>query len=252
MVGSNPVSHSKDADKPLSANNLVLRVASAVVLAPLALLAAYYGGWPFVLFWGVAALAVLWEWIELVAGKSHRPLFLSCAGAVAAAGFLAWLDRPISALLMLGLGALGAAIFSPSTRRLWVTLGIGYAGAMLLAPIFLRHDAAYGFGVIVMLFAVVWATDVCGYFAGRAFGGPKLLPVVSPKKTWSGAVAGTAGAMIAGLLTAGLFGSFNTIAILVIAFVLSVLAQCGDLLESWVKRRFGAKTPVVSFQVTAG
>ena len=215
MVGSNPVSHSKDADKPLSANNLVLRVASAVVLAPLALLAAYYGGWPFVLFWGVAALAVLWEWIELVAGKSHRPLFLSCAGAVAAAGFLAWLDRPISALLMLGLGALAAAIFSPSTRRLWVTLGIGYAGAMLLAPIFLRHDAAYGFGVIVMLFAVVWATDVCGYFAGRAFGGPKLLPVVSPKKTWSGAIAGTAGAMIAGLLAAGLFGSFNTIAILV-------------------------------------
>ena len=69
MVGSNPVSHSNDTDKPLSANNLVLRVASAVVLAPLALLAAYYGGWPFVLFWGVAALAVLWEWIELVAGK---------------------------------------------------------------------------------------------------------------------------------------------------------------------------------------
>ena len=241
MVDSNPVSRSNDAGKPLSASNLALRVASAVFLAPVALLTAYYGSWLFILFWGVAALAVLWEWVELVAGKSHRPLFLSCAGAIAAAGFLVWVDRPISALLMLGLGALAAAIFSPSARRLWVTLGLGYAGALLLAPTLLRHDAAYGFAVIALLFAVVWTTDVFGYFAGRAFGGPKLMPAVSPKKTWSGAIAGTAGAMIAALLVARLFGSFNTLAILGIAFVLSVLAQFGDLFESWVKRRFGAK-----------
>ena len=241
VVDSNPVSHSNDTGKPLSANNLALRIASAAVLAPLALVTAYSGGWPFVLFWSAAALAVLWEWMELVAGKAHRPLFISCAGAVAAAGLLVWLDRPISALLMLGLGALAAAIFAPSARRLWVTLGIGYAGAMLLAPILLRHDAAYGFAVIVLLFAIVWTTDVCGYFAGRAFGGPKLMPVVSPKKTWSGAIAGTAGAMIVGLLVASLFGSFNTVAMLAITFVLSVLAQFGDLFESWVKRQFGAK-----------
>lgn len=241
VVDSNPVSHSNDTGKPLSANNLALRIASAAVLAPLALVTAYSGGWPFVLFWSAAALAVLWEWMELVAGKAHRPLFISCAGAVAAAGLLVWLDRPISALLMLGLGALAAAILAPSARRLWVTLGIAYAGAMLLAPILLRHDAAYGFAVIVLLFAIVWTTDVCGYFAGRAFGGPKLMPVVSPKKTWSGAIAGTAGAMIVGLLVASLFGSFNTVAMLAITFVLSVLAQFGDLFESWVKRQFGAK-----------
>ena len=241
MVDSNPVSQSSDPSKPLSANNLALRIASAAVLAPLALVTAYFGGWAFVLFWSAAALAVLWEWMELVAGKAHRPLFISCAGAVVAAGLLVWLDRPISALLMLGLGALAAAIFSPSSRRLWVTFGIGYAGALLLAPILLRHDAAYGFAVIALLFAIVWTTDVCGYFAGRALGGPKLMPLVSPKKTWSGAIVGTAGAMIVGLLVVSLFGSFNTVAILAITFVLSVLAQFGDLFESWVKRQFGAK-----------
>lgn len=241
VVDSNPVSQSSDTSKPLSANNLALRIASAAVLAPLALVTAYSGGWAFVLFWSAAALAVLWEWMELVAGKAHRPLFISCAGAVVAAGLLVWLDRPISALLMLGLGALAAAIFSSSARRLWVTFGIGYAGALLLAPILLRHDAAYGFAVIALLFAVVWTTDVCGYFAGRALGGPKLMPVVSPKKTWSGAIVGTAGAMIVGLLVVSLFGSFNTVAILAITFVLSVLAQFGDLFESWVKRKFGAK-----------
>ena len=100
---------SSDTSKPLSANNLALRIASAAVLAPLALVTAYFGGWAFVLFWSAAALAVLWEWMELVAGKAHRPLFISCAGAVVAAGLLVWLDRPISALLMLGLGALAAA-----------------------------------------------------------------------------------------------------------------------------------------------
>jgi len=241
VVDSNPVSQSSDPSKPLSANNLALRIASAAVLAPLALVTAYFGGWAFVLFWSAAALAVLWEWMELVAGKAHRPLFISCAGVVVAAGLLVWLDRPISALLMLGLGALAAAIFSPSSRRLWVTFGIGYAGALLLAPILLRHDAAYGFAVIALLFAIVWTTDVCGYFAGRALGGPKLMPLVSPKKTWSGAIVGTAGAMIVGLLVVSLFGSFNTVAILAITFVLSVLAQFGDLFESWVKRQFGAK-----------
>lgn len=239
MVGAEPVSSSEG--KRLSGSNLALRVLSALVLAPVALLTAWVGDWPFALFWIVAALAVLWEWSALVAVTSYRLMFFSAAGAVAAAGLLAWLGRPVSALLMVGLGALAAAIFAPAERRIWVTLGVGYAGAMLLAPMFLRADSTYGFAVIVLLFAVVWTTDVLGYFAGRAFGGPKLLPAVSPNKTWSGAIAGTGGAMVVALLVVSLFGSFNVSAVLGIAFMLSVVGQFGDLLESWVKRQFGAK-----------
>ena len=189
----------------------------------------------------MAALAVLWEWIVLVAGPTYRLMFSCCAVAVAIAGFVAWLGRPIAALLMVGLGALAAAIFAPPERRLWVTVGIGYAGAMLLAPTFLRADDVYGFVAIVLVFAIVWTTDILGYFAGRTFGGPKLLPAVSPKKTWSGAIAGTVGAMITALVVAGLFGLSTKLAIVVIALVLSVLAQVGDLFKSWVKRQFGAK-----------
>ena len=239
MVGAEPVSSSEG--KRLSGSNLALRVLSALVLAPVALLTAWVGDWPFALFWIVAALAVLWEWSALVAVTSYRLMFFSAAGAVAAAGLLAWLGRPVSALLMVGLGALAAAIFAPAERRIWVTLGVGYAGAMLLAPMFLRADSTYGFAVIVLLFAIVWTTDVFGYFAGRAFGGPKLLPAVSPNKTWSGAIAGTGGAMVVALLVVSLFGSFNVPAVLGIAFMLSVVGQFGDLLESWVKRQFGAK-----------
>lgn len=241
MVGSEPISNAEKAGVPLTANNLLLRVVSAAVLAPLALVAAYIGGLPFALFWGIAALVVLWEWMTLVVGPNYRLLVLSCAAAIAVADFLAWLGRPVTALFMVGLGALAGAIFAPSERRLWVIAGAGYAGGMVLAPVFLRADAGFGFAVILLFFAIVWTTDVLGYFAGRAFGGPKLWPAVSPKKTWSGAIAGTVGAVAVALLVAAQFGSFDRIAIIAVALLLSIMAQAGDLFESWVKRRFDAK-----------
>ena len=241
MVGSEPISNAEKAGVPLSANNLLLRVVSATVLAPLALVAAYIGGLPFALFWGIAALVVLWEWVTLGVGPKYRLLVLSCAAAIAVADFLAWLGRPVTALFMVGLGALAGAIFAPSERRLWVIAGAGYAGGMVLAPVFLRADVGFGFAVILLLFAIVWTTDVLGYFAGRAFGGPKLWPSVSPKKTWSGAICGTVGAVAIALFVAAQFGSFDRIAIIAVALLLSVVAQAGDLFESWVKRQFDAK-----------
>ena len=193
MTKAEPASGPGETGRAASANNLALRVVSAVVLAPVAVLAAYVGGWPFALFWGAAAIAVLCEWVTLVAGAG------------------------------------------------WIIAGIGYAGVMLAAPMVLRADETYGFLAMVLLFAIVWTTDILGYFAGKAIGGPKLLPAISPKKTWSGAIAGALGAMLVAVLVGRLFGTFNAAAIAIIALLLSVVAQLGDLLESWVKRRFGAK-----------
>ena len=124
---------------------------------------------------------------------------------------------------------------------------------MLLAPMLLRADPDYGFFAIVLIFAVVWTTDIMAYFTGRAVGGPKLCPAVSPKKTWSGAVGGTLCAMgvayflprIVGVLSTDVIAStvrvVNPLNLAAIGLMLSVLAQVGDLLESWIKRRFGAK-----------
>jgi phosphatidate cytidylyltransferase len=112
---------------------------------------------------------------------------------------------------------------------------------MLLAPMFLRADPDYGWAALALLFAVVWTTDVLGYFIGRLIGGPKLCPAISPKKTWSGAVAGAIGALIAAAVLAREFGSYNAYAWGGIGLLLSIAAQLGDLLESWIKRRFGAK-----------
>lgn len=222
-------------------SDLALRVASALVLAPLALAAAYFGGWPFAVFWGVAALALLWEWTALVAGPGSRLAFLAGAAALAGAVAIVERGRPDAAILIVLLGAIAAAVFAPSGRRIWVSGGVGYAGAMLMAPVVLRFDSGLGFAVIVFLFAIVWATDVIGYFAGRLIGGPKLAPQISPKKTWSGAIAGALGAVIVGVMVAERAGIAGLGVIAIVALALSIISQVGDLFESWVKRRFGAK-----------
>src|SRR5207244_9116237 len=94
---------------------------------------------------------------------------------------------------------------------------------------------------LIFLFAVVWSTDIAAYFAGRALGGPKLAPSVSPKKTWSGAIAGLAAAIAIAIGVANFGGLAGTLALSAIAVMLSVVAQAGDLFESALKRRFGAK-----------
>ncbi len=236
---SQPVS-----DKPASAEpavgNLVLRVLSAVVLAPIAVGAAWLGTWPFALFWLIAALLVLWEWIHLVAGPGHKLMFSASGSALAVAALVEFRDRPIAAALLIVLGGIAALIFAQRGRRVWVVAGIGYAGMMLLSPLLLRVDPDYGFLAMVLLFAVVWATDIVAYFVGRALGGPLLCPSISPKKTWSGAVGGAVGAMAAAVAIGHLFDA-NRQVFAVLGLVLSVVAQLGDLLESWIKRHFGAK-----------
>ena len=123
----------------------------------------------------------------------------------------------------------------------WMLAGLVYADILLLGPVALRRDAEFGFAAILFLFAVVWTTDIAAYFTGRALGGPKLWPAVSPKKTWSGAIGGMVGAVAAGLLVLWLMGLAVGPMLVLVAAVLSAISQAGDLLESSIKRHFGAK-----------
>jgi phosphatidate cytidylyltransferase len=220
---------------------LPIRVISAVILAPLAIGAAYVGGWPFVLFCALAAVGIWWEWAALSAGPGARIVMAIGAGALAAAtGFLmvSWIAAAVACLAIGALAVAGSA--SPNARG-WVALGVLYAGAMLVAPVVLRSDPHEGFLAIVFLFAVVWATDIVAYFAGRAVGGPKLAPRVSPNKTWAGALGGACGAVIAAATVAAAAKPGHGTALVLVGLGLSVASQVGDLFESAVKRRYGAK-----------
>ena len=155
---------------------------------------------------------------------------------------LLWaIDRPVPALILIALGALGVATLASKIRRSWCVAGLLYAGGLLLAPVVLRADPAFGFFAIIFLFAVVWSTDIGAYAAGRGLGGPKLMPRVSPNKTWTGAVGGLVAGVVGGIAVA-IFADIGTlVAVGLAAFVLSIASQAGDLLESAIKRRFNVK-----------
>lgn len=223
-----------------SGRNLWLRVASAAILAPLAIGAAYVGDWPFTIFWTLAAIAVWWEWVGLVQ-PAGRYVVLATGAAVLALEALLFEIGTLSVVVMIiALGML-ATIVTAGRHALLVAGGMIYASAVVIAPALLRADVKLGFAAILSLFAIVWGTDIAGYFAGRAFGGPKLAPSISPKKTWSGAIGGTIVAIGAALAVAHLFAIRNPIAVGMVALVLSIASQSGDLFESHLKRQFDAK-----------
>ncbi|HEY6601225.1 MAG TPA: phosphatidate cytidylyltransferase [Xanthobacteraceae bacterium] len=234
-----------DAEQPLRAgwlgSELALRVGSALVLVPLAIGTAYLGGWLFALFWGAAAMGVLWEWTALVARNDQRSVPLTGGASLALAVVLVAAGHLLAAVVVLAMGAIGAASLALAERRTWVAGGIPYAGALALAPIVLRADDADGFLAVIFLFAIVWTTDISAYFAGRALGGPKLMPQVSPNKTWAGAVGGLIASVVVTLALAKMAGLTALFALAMLAVVLSVFAQGGDLFESFLKRRFHAK-----------
>jgi phosphatidate cytidylyltransferase len=222
-------------------SNLSLRIMSAVVLAPLALTAAYVGGWLFMVFWGAAAAGILWEWFSIVGSRQEYKALAAAGCGLFAAWVFAYAGRWDIGFDCLLLGCVIAALLGPPARRGWLAAGTLYAGIVLLAPMLLRGDAEYGFAAIVFLFAVVWGTDIFAYLAGRSFGGPKLATRISPNKTWSGALGGAFAAGCIGLLAGILLHAASIIPLLLVAFGISVVAQAGDFFESWVKRRFGAK-----------
>jgi phosphatidate cytidylyltransferase len=239
VVGADPAQQQRALEA--RGNELVLRVASALVLVPLAIVTAYVGGWPFAVFWSAAAVGVLWEWMSLVTQADRRAVLVASAACLVLTLALLTSGHQLASVIVLAMGVLAAAALAPAARRIWVAAGLPYAGAIGIAPIALRSGGDEGFLAILFVFATVWATDICAYFTGRAIGGPKLMPSVSPKKTWSGALGGTVAAVVAALAVAKASGLGGWFALAPLAVLLSVTAQAGDLFESFLKRKFGAK-----------
>jgi phosphatidate cytidylyltransferase len=232
-----------------AARNFWQRVASAAVLVPAALASTKICGMLFHVVCAIAAAAILWEWTSLVLRSADAKILAPGLIALLAATGLAGASEPGAAVAMIAVGAVLAGGFiaaSPSrdsgpTAAAWAGGGVVYAGVALLSPVLLRNDAALGLSALLFLFAIVWATDVLAYLVGRAVGGPLLWPRLSPNKTWSGAFGGLFGGVAAGILVAYASAGIKPAVAGILALVLSIVAQSGDLFESAVKRRFGAK-----------
>jgi phosphatidate cytidylyltransferase len=230
-------------------NNFARRATSALILAPVAIAAAALGGWAFIIACAIVAALVLWEWSFLVTGRADWRILMPGLAAILVAAVLTRDGQPVAAVAALAIGALiagatAAAVpraYAEETLPLWAATGTVYAGIAFMGPAVLRSDPEKGFAALLFLFATVWATDILAYLAGRSVGGPLLWPQLSPKKTWAGAIGGVCGGVAAGALVAYATVGTKPLVAGVLALVLSIAAQGGDLFESWVKRRFGAK-----------
>lgn len=234
-------------------SELVKRVISSLALAALALFSAWYGGIVFALVWGLAALVVLREWLAIIGLKSQSlwsAFLIGGLGVVASIGLL-FMPLP-SALLAFApsfvAGVVLMAVFAKGgVGRLWFLVGPLYAAAIVVGPLALRGRATDGLVIIVWLFLVVWISDIGAYFTGRAVGGPKLWPSISPKKTWSGSIGGLVFGTVVPvafvLAVRSLFGVgwLDGVLLLLVTVSTVLVAEGGDLFESATKRRFGVK-----------
>jgi len=224
-------------------SNLRLRVISAIVLAIIALGLTWLGGLPFRLLSAAISAVIFHEWTRM-----SRPAEVTGLGFLPEALLLVFICVLIAGLpasLMLSLVAILVAVVAVAAQARktaqWDASGLAYAAVSGLSLALLRDNDHSGLVAILFLFAVVWATDIFAYFVGRAVGGPKLAPSISPGKTRSGAFGGAVGGVVAGLILAVVAGAGNLVLLGLVALVLSIVAQAGDLFESWVKRRHGRK-----------
>ncbi len=224
--------------------DLPARIGSGALLAAVAIAAAWAGGPAFAALVAVAVAVGRWEWGGLV-GESRVHRASQIAGLAGVVGVTLARD------VLHGVAALGVVLAMsaawrlgqvPQVRAGWrATLaGTLYLGLPAVALVGLR-ERPDGLALVAFVFGVVWATDIAAYFAGRALGGPKLAPAISPSKTWAGLLGGMAGAGAAGAAVAHQAWGGAPLAFVPAGAALAVAAQAGDLFESWMKRRAGVK-----------
>ena len=220
------------------------RVLSALFLAPIVLGLVYLGGLYFVCFAVIVMGIMTGEWRQLCNNGKIDGIGYLAVGIVIAAIIVSFLLAISWAVTVLMVGAILVWLLVRhhiGISSVWIVSGIVSIGCSGIALVWLRAEGQSGFLFVVWLMLTVWMTDVCALFTGRALGGPKLAPSISPNKTWSGLVGGMLGAA----LWSSIWSSWTDIgSIFVLAIIgggTAVLAQLGDLGVSVVKRRFGAK-----------
>ena len=249
--------------------NMVQRVAFAAVAIPLALLLVWLGGWPLaalVAVVGVLGVNELYAMaarldvhpavpLGLATTATLAPLTLGTILGATWAGSVVAVWPYVGAVWMLALLTWTLAARAPTAKPLGsaavTVFGVLYAGALPTFLLAIRHGqhgprSWAGTALVFFPLVVIWVCDTAAMEGGRRIGGPRLAPTVSPGKTRAGAVSGVMGALLVAPLFA--YGVFPRVGLpaaigpaLVIALVLSVMGQVGDLVESLFKREAGVK-----------
>jgi phosphatidate cytidylyltransferase len=228
---------------------LRMRIASAVVLAPLPLAAIWFGGAWLMSLTALAGAAMAWEWGRLCrgeVGRSFAPgaIEITLIAVVVATVLIAAAGDARAAVPVAVIGA--AVIFTmalqgPGAEPLLTGLGALWIAIPCISFLWLARAEHGGRQILLWLLAVVWATDIGAYAIGRSIGGPRLAPRWSPRKTWAGFVGGMVSAALAGGVAALALRARPLLPLVLVSAGLAIVAQFGDLAESLAKRRFGVK-----------
>ncbi|HEY0182205.1 MAG TPA: phosphatidate cytidylyltransferase [Rhodopila sp.] len=223
-------------------SDLRLRVLSAAVLAPLALGCIWIGGAAFAGLLGLITVGLSYEWLGLCRPPSSMLSALPFV-ALPLSVALADLGSPDFALLVLAVATVaGVAVGRGLSPARPLAFGIPYFGLAAVALVWLRRQPQSGGANVIVLLLVVWASDIGAYLVGRAIGGPRLAPSISPGKTWSGAIGGLLAAAAVGLAASAVLRSGPVSARpAMFAALIGIVSQAGDLFESHLKRHFGVK-----------
>ncbi|MGB9858816.1 MAG: phosphatidate cytidylyltransferase [Moorellaceae bacterium] len=221
---------------------LVQRLLVAAAGIPLLLLAAYFGGKWFLLLTGLLAVGGLKEYFYLL-----RQMGLKSPSAWAQLGSLGLLlivywknEFPGSLVHFLVIGFLLVFVFT-FPRYSLVEIGAGFLGLLYVTGslshlLLLRLVPDRGFSLVVYAFVLTWANDTGAYFAGRLWGRKRIYPLLSPGKTWEGAIGGLLATLVVGLFIGSKLLPLGRPGLLVLPLLVALFAQLGDLIESGIKR----------------
>ncbi|MFG5382399.1 phosphatidate cytidylyltransferase [Yoonia sp. R2-816] len=220
---------------PTKWDDLTVRIASSAAMTVIGAAGVILGGVWFQMLVVFVSAVTVWEiWMMIRPAEPTKGMLMAALVASIMSGQLAN-DTGWTLLLFLVVPIIGVTQLRTEQKTFFIfALGIQIAGWGL---VHFRMD--FGFVWLLWLMSVVIITDIFGYFAGKSIGGPKFWPKVSPKKTWSGTVAGWIGAGIIGFIFT-LFTNAGLVIVL-ISMVLSFAGQMGDIAESALKRRMGVK-----------
>ena len=216
--------------------DLGTRLTSAAGMLVLGAVALWFGGWVFEILVVLIAGAMTWELSRL--GAPERPklaLVIGASTGFAVAAAAGRIGSPDASILLLGPALI---LITPRRDSL---LGAAWTGLVSVAAVGLIEARSVGFLAVLWLVGIVIISDASGYFAGRSIGGPKFWPQLSPKKTWSGTVAGWLGATVWSLLLLHFVGAEPFWLLVALAPVFAMAGQLSDIGESWIKRRAGVK-----------
>jgi phosphatidate cytidylyltransferase len=239
MLGDSSVT----AAEPSKWRDLGVRVAAAAILIPLVVLVVWLGSYWFEAIVALLALLMAREWVKLALRGDTIQLALHLAAALAAPLLVTRAEPYVGLAVVAGLWATSVIRQHLQGREhsLWSIAGVPYVALPAMAFVLLRTSDQFGFIAVSWVLVVVWSADTAAYFAGRVFGGPRLWPRISPKKTWAGMAGAIVGGALASLLTAEFFGVHAAMPMLMVGGALGAIEQGGDLFESALKRHAGVK-----------